>query len=166
MKKVAITTAALGLAAFMAIGLAGISPAWADNNDNDYGYHKVKPVGLWHLNRAYQEVLGTPPDLTPDNSCNNNDGEFVGDAGLLAGKFKNGLVLDGDGDYVEIADSDALDPSENLTISAWVKTSDTDTNTHAAVVSKFDAAKSGGPAGLAPGYLLARIIHGAAFNGW
>jgi len=51
-----------------------------------------------------------------DVSGNGNDGTLIGDANIEGGV----LILDGEGDYVEISDSNSLDLPNAWTISSWV----------------------------------------------
>ena len=118
MKRQLITTlAAVAVLAF------GAGSAFADGDWD--GYKRAKPVGLWHLDDAYQAELGVLPDLTPDSSCNANDGEFVGNAALLAGVFNNALDVDGNNAHVSVPDNPSLNFGTGyFSIAAWIQTSD------------------------------------------
>ncbi|MCG2824966.1 MAG: DUF2341 domain-containing protein, partial [Thermoplasmatales archaeon] len=69
-------------------------------------------VALWHFN----EGSGT---TTYDETPNDNDGTING-ATWTTGKFGSALSFDGDGDYVEIPDSDSFN-MVSWTIEAWIK---------------------------------------------
>ncbi len=78
-------------------------------------YHRFgsDAVGVWNFDD------GTPKD----SSGNGNDGTLEGDAEINedSAKFRQGLSLDGSGDYVEIPDSDTLDIDGNtITVEAWI----------------------------------------------
>ncbi|NUM34779.1 MAG: LamG domain-containing protein [Candidatus Brocadiae bacterium] len=57
-----------------------------------------------------------------DASGNNNTGTLYGNTSWTAGKHGNGLYFDGSGDYVQIADSTSLSPTQQITIASWVYT--------------------------------------------
>jgi|GEM_PF-2420409 len=58
--------------------------------------------------------------FTPDETANGGDGRLYGNAALGAGKWNNGIVLDGSGDYVEIPDSQVF-RMDSWTMEAWIK---------------------------------------------
>ncbi len=59
---------------------------------------------------------------TAHDSAGNNDGTLVGDISWTAGKVGDYAIdFDGDSDYVEIANDDSLNITNEITISAWVK---------------------------------------------
>jgi len=76
-------------------------------------------VGLWHF-----DTIGTwRPYTTPDSSGQGNIGYLypVGSEPTLTdGKFGKALSFDGGEDYVEVADADSLDMTDQLTIEAWI----------------------------------------------
>jgi len=63
-------------------------------------------------------------DVVEDLSGNGNDGTIVGDGGLDAGKYNNGLSLEKP-DYVRVAHSDTLNFTGELTLGIWVSLADT-----------------------------------------
>jgi parallel beta-helix repeat protein len=71
--------------------------------------------GYW----AFNEENGT---IIYDNSTFENTGILSGPT-RVAGKFANGLQFDGSNDYVNISNSNSLNPSNAITIEAWFKTS-------------------------------------------
>ena len=71
-------------------------------------------VGYWKFDDDYK-----------DYSDYNNDGTNYSDTYLGDGYFGNAGVFDGDGDYIEIEDSESLQVFSNtsgITVSAWTKT--------------------------------------------
>jgi hypothetical protein len=56
------------------------------------------------------------------DSCGDNDGNLVGDPNWIDGISGKALSFDGQNDYVEVPDDDALDPTstQEITIAAWV----------------------------------------------
>ena len=82
-------------------------------------------VGLWRFNGDANDSSGTTPP---------NNGTVYG-ACWVDGKFGKALSFDGDGDYVEVADSASLDITGDLTIEAWVKF-DSFASPHSFVVGK------------------------------
>jgi hypothetical protein len=82
-------------------------------------------VGLWHFSGN-----------ALDSSGNNNLGAVYGEAFYVDHPtMGQALSFDGDGDYVEVADSAILDITSDLTIEAWVKF-DSFTSPHSFVVGK------------------------------
>ena len=72
-----------------------------------------------------------------------NDGTLVGDAIYAQGFIGDAFSFDGDGDYVMVPDSEALNPTGAMTIDAWISRDDP-TTWYAPVVKK-----SAGPDGYA-----------------
>ncbi|MDY0167751.1 MAG: LamG-like jellyroll fold domain-containing protein, partial [Thermoguttaceae bacterium] len=74
----------------------------------------VMPVAYWR----FDETGGTSAF---DASGNNLTGTLIGGAQWTTeGKYDGAIDLDGDGQYVQVSDSDLLDDTSELTISAWV----------------------------------------------
>jgi hypothetical protein len=59
-----------------------------------------------------------------DATGNGHDGEFKGAPKWVAGKFGTALEFDGKGDYVAVADDDALDLTDKITLMAWFSPND------------------------------------------
>ena len=69
-------------------------------------------------------------DRVEGNSCQSNlndlsgylnDGVVVGDVSVTSeGKFNEGFVFDGNGDYIRVGDTSELDINDEITIGAWV----------------------------------------------
>ena len=72
-------------------------------------------VGLWHFDEEY----GT---TAPDSSGHNNDGTIHGASWTEDILNSSALRFDGADDYVSIPDSPSLNPANEITIGAWVKT--------------------------------------------
>lgn len=70
-------------------------------------------VGHW----SFDEGSGT---VVADASGSGNDGELVGDASWVAGKFGQALDFGAGGGYVLVPDDDALDLSDELTYMGWM----------------------------------------------
>ena len=70
-------------------------------------------VGFWN----FDEGTGL---IANDSSGNNNTGVSVNEPQWTIGKFGAGLSFDGVDDYVEIAHSDSLNLTRELTVSAWI----------------------------------------------
>ncbi|MCK5559128.1 MAG: LamG domain-containing protein, partial [Thermoplasmata archaeon] len=77
-------------------------------------------VALWH----FDENTGT---TAFDETSNKNDGTLGGN-GLgtdlpiwTTGRIESGLKFDGTDDFIEVADSNSLDLTGDITIEAWVK---------------------------------------------
>jgi Concanavalin A-like lectin/glucanases superfamily len=82
--------------------------------DNGGYTDSVGLAGYWKLD----EAVG---DTVADSSGHTHDGVRQGDATWASGKIKGGLCLDGEGDYVDLGDSERLKPELPLTIAAWIK---------------------------------------------
>ena len=75
----------------------------------------ANPVGIWLFEEGKGEVVS-------DSSENGNDGEIVGKAEWVEGKFGKALSLPGTvGNYVTIPDSPTLNPMKQITMMMWVK---------------------------------------------
>ncbi len=59
-----------------------------------------------------------------DVTGNGHDGEFKGTPKWVAGKFGTALEFDGVKDHVAVADNNALDIQENITLMAWFSPND------------------------------------------
>jgi Concanavalin A-like lectin/glucanases superfamily len=71
-------------------------------------------VGAW----AFDEASGT---VAADSSDSGNDGTISGATHTSAGKFGRALNFDGRNDLVTIKDAPALNPTNGMTLEAWVK---------------------------------------------
>jgi hypothetical protein len=79
----------------------------------DYNFTtKSSLVGLWH----FDEGTGS---IATDSSGNDNNGTIYG-AAWTTGRLGSALLFDGN-DYVTIPDAPSLNPSDEITIEAWVK---------------------------------------------
>ncbi len=85
--------------------------------------------GLWLFDEGVE-------DVAIDSSGNGLDGEFTGKPGSVEGRFGKALEFDG-ASYYTIPDHE--NPTEAITISAWVKSSTTTWNNHGWIVEKRDA---------------------------
>jgi len=78
--------------------------------------------GLW----LFDEGAGK---TVKDSSGNGNDGEIIGDLNWVDGKFGKALEFPGESmNLVQIPDSDSLNPTTGITISAWGWLADTGGN--------------------------------------
>lgn len=80
-------------------------------------------VGYWPMDES------ATTSGAVDSSGNGNDGTYEGHASTTGGKFGNGGVFDGDGDYITVTDDTSLDIGINdISISVWVNVDNSDTN--------------------------------------
>jgi hypothetical protein len=70
-------------------------------------------VGWW----KFDETGG---GTAKDSSGNNHDGILIGDAKWAKGKIGGAIELDGNGDFVKIADKAAFDIGGQVTVACWV----------------------------------------------
>ncbi|MDO8592254.1 MAG: DUF2341 domain-containing protein [bacterium] len=83
-------------------------------------------VGWWKMDEAVGTWNGTAGEVQ-DWSGNGNNGTAAGNASTTAGKFGNGGIFDGTGDYVDFGNSNSFDFGTNdFSISAWVKANNFD----------------------------------------
>ncbi|MDO8524607.1 MAG: LamG domain-containing protein [bacterium] len=73
-------------------------------------------VAYWDMDQA----TGT---TAIDNSGNNNTGTLIGGVKITNGVYGNALQFDGVNDYINVADSPSLSPTNAVTVSGWIKTS-------------------------------------------
>jgi len=70
-------------------------------------------MGVW----LFDEGDG---DIAVDSSGNGNDGELMGGPEWVEGKFGNALEFDGASSHVLVPDSESLNPTEAITLGAWI----------------------------------------------
>lgn len=84
------------------------------------------------------QVMWLAGDGNPnDVSGNGNDGSPQGGTGYSVGKVGQGFALDGADDFINVPDAASLEVSNQLTLEAWIKP--TDTNNFRQIISKFGA---------------------------
>jgi len=74
-------------------------------------------VGYWSFDEG-------PGDIVPDLSGNGNDGTVNGTPTWIDGPFGSALELDGETDFVDCGNSESLNLTEAVSLSAWVRTVD------------------------------------------
>ena len=80
------------------------------------GHAEIDPqtcVGMW----LFDEGEG---DIAEDSSGNGNDGNIF-DGTWVDGKLGKALEFDGVASYVEVKNSDSLNPTEEISICMWIK---------------------------------------------
>jgi len=80
-------------------------------------YAKLDPktiAGMW----LFDEGSGK---IAADFSGNKNDGTLMNNAKWVAGKFGQALSFDGINAYVNIPNSDSLNPTSAITMAAWIQ---------------------------------------------
>lgn len=78
---------------------------------------KIDPqtiAGMW----LFDEGSGK---TAKDSSGNGNDGTLMGNAKWAAGKFGQAISFDGTNSYVNIPNSDSLNPTSEITLAAWIQ---------------------------------------------
>jgi len=94
------------------------------------------------LDASAQNGYDISRENTADNSDTGTNGVLMGDATMGTGKFGNGIVLDGSGDYVQIPDSPVFH-SPSWTMEAWIKPAAT-TNGANTIFGKISSGKDFG----------------------
>lgn len=77
-------------------------------------------VGVWHMNN---NPAGTAPQLL-DSTSNNNDGTSNGSmtsGDLVTGKLDQAINFDGSNDWFNVPNDTSLQMTNQLTLSAWVR---------------------------------------------
>ncbi|MCG2809484.1 MAG: LamG domain-containing protein, partial [Candidatus Portnoybacteria bacterium] len=95
--------------------------------DNAYGKENVWHLSFKMVQHMNQDPSGTAPQMI-DSTANNNDGTSGGTmttSDQVAGQVDGSLDFDGVDDYVDItsSDFDFTSATDEISISAWVKTS-------------------------------------------
>lgn len=120
---------------YMYYGDADIAPGQDADAVWSNGYR-----GVWHLNTEGETAVR--PDAT---SYANNATPYYytgdGDTEHAAAKIAYGDDLDGANDFLRVSDSDSLDVTTAVTVSAWFKP---DTNDNDQLISKYSYSTSGG----------------------
>lgn len=103
--------------------------------DAAYGKESVWDSNFKMVQHMNQDPSVSSPQMV-DSTSSDNDGTSNGTMlteDLVAGKVGNALIFDGNDDYIEVTDSVSLDIEVNeITISAWVKFTDTFDSTRVA----------------------------------
>ena len=82
-------------------------------------------VGYWKMDEAAANTCSGGVNDSCDSSGNGNDGAWQADVTNTTGKFGNGTIYDGTGDYVNVGDAASLDfGTGDFTLEAWIKTSE------------------------------------------
>ena len=76
--------------------------------------------GAWDMDEASANTCTGGVNDSCDSSGNDNDGAWQADATNTTGKFGNGVVFDGTGDYIDAGNDSSLDITDVITLEAWV----------------------------------------------
>jgi hypothetical protein len=76
-------------------------------------------VGYWKMDETAADSCTGASNDNCDSSGNSNDGAWNGTTASGNGKFGSGVSLDGNSDYVQIADANSLDISDTISVSLW-----------------------------------------------
>jgi len=85
--------------------------AWSAKNYYD-------GVAYWNLDETSGDAI---------DSLNNNDGDVFGATHNVIGRVGTGYRFDGVNDYIRVSDNNSLDINNQITISAWINTTETGT---------------------------------------
>lgn len=100
----------------------------AANQENVAGTWSSTYRGVWHM--AEDPSIDTDGDCGGGTSeaCDSTDNDLDGDSvgtmttdDLVTGQINGALELDGNDDYIGIADSGTLDITDDLSLSAWIR---------------------------------------------
>ncbi len=131
-----VTTVSIGFERTGATGGSGI--VFID----DIRLYKTPPPEIEPLDPGTDALVAhyAFENNTEDSSGNNNHGTVMGEPGFVAGISNLALSLDGVDDYVDCGNSASFDIADEITLSAWINTSDTGNDEHNPFVGKGDHA--------------------------
>jgi formylglycine-generating enzyme required for sulfatase activity len=89
-----------------------------------YGEVSDNPVGRWAMDDYADNTVVSDSSGNDNNGTAQKNTEDISDTGKIDGT----LTFDGIGDYVQIADSDALSPSDEVTVCGWFYFNDASEN--------------------------------------
>jgi prepilin-type N-terminal cleavage/methylation domain-containing protein len=131
----------------------------------DYGDTSL--VGYWPMNEGAGSTSGV--SQTVDASGNGNNGTWYGTAGgtngtyYAPGKVGNWAgTFDGSTDYITVGTSTVLQPTNAITISAWVNT--TSSSTTERIISNFHGTSYGYVFSVLSGLFTLQLGNGTAFT--
>ena len=105
-------------------GTSSLHGAQAALGIRDYSFLSEGLVGYWKMDEASWGSPNCATDVVFDSSGNGKNGDAcpssTGPTGGNAGKFGNGITLDGSDDYINVADDPLYDLTD-MTVSAWIK---------------------------------------------
>jgi filamentous hemagglutinin family protein len=105
---------------------------------NSNALDSQNPEQVWNSNYVLVQHLNETSGTHFDSTSNNNDGTIKNGVNQNAsGKIANADEFDGTDDYIEISDSSSLNPSNQVTISAWIYARDL--GTWASMVAKDES---------------------------
>jgi len=103
--KVAVEKLSLVCVSILVLGLIWTGPSAAKVDLKN-------AVGVW--------LFEGKGDVAKDETGNGHDGKIIG-AKRVGGKVGQALEFDGKADYVEIEPDKSLNPTDKITVVAWVK---------------------------------------------
>ncbi len=125
-----------------------LAPALQRQTSYYWRIDEIQPDGsivtgdIWSFNTgglvAWWTLDDGSGDIAIDDSGNGHDGSLVGDTSWAPGITGGALKFDGDGDYVDIGDAPALNITNQITVSAWIKVDAFDRDWQA-IVTKGDS---------------------------
>lgn len=80
-------------------------------------------VAYYKMDEASANLCTGGVNDSCDSSGNANNGAWINDTTSTAGKFGNGVIFDGTGDYADFVSSSTYELTEAITLSFWIKTS-------------------------------------------
>lgn len=90
-------------------------------------------LGFWNFNKNEN-------DFVKDASGNGNDGKIVNDPEWVFGKNGQGYLFNGEDDFIDIPNSEKINPEKQIAIETWVKPIDATQR----IMGKYNADSSGG----------------------
>ncbi len=145
---VAISSEAMANTSSMTIGKASyVSGAYCDGSIDHisiynyartpaqiaWSYNRGKPIGWWR----FDEDTGTTAYDASGNSNNGTLTNMDADTDWVAGKRNYALDFDGSNDYTAISDDSNLNPTNYISVSAWIK-ADIDNMGYGGIAGKMD----------------------------
>lgn len=121
---------------------SGSSPVLQANYQE--GTTDASTVGLWHFNEGVANSCTGGSNDACDASGKGNDGAFQGSASFTSSSKlgSHALEANGTGNYLRVPNNATLNPAQQITVEAWIKT--TTTGASATIVSKTTGCASSG----------------------
>ncbi len=104
-------------------------------NSNDTLLNGLR--GYWKMDEPSANTCSGGVNDSCDSSNHLLDGPWTGNVARVSGKFGGATSYDGSGDYINFGNAPQLQITTDITISAWVYSTNVSTNDYGSIVTKF-----------------------------